>query len=276
MEQIRYNVSRPQRLLLFVCITLVCFLAGAVMVYFIGSTTTPRVRIGTVVQDVVCFAMPAIATAVLVTRRPADLLLIRRPQAAVAVLMLATVIFAVPAMNALVEWNASLPLPDAWRARSEMQQEAVMLLFGGSGPGSLVAAVLIVGLMAPLTEELLFRGCLQRLLGGMINRHAAVWIAAAVFSLAHFDMSGFIPRMLLGACFGYGMLWSGSLWTAVACHALNNCMAVTAMWLEAGGNAAGESMQTFGAGSVSLIVASVIICAALLRRAWTARDKAIA
>lgn len=276
MEQIRYNVSRPQRLLLFVCVTLVCFLAGAVMVYFIGSTTTPRVRIGTVVQDVVCFAMPAIATAVLVTRRPADLLLIRRPRAAVTVLMLATVIFAIPTINALVEWNASLPLSDAWRARSEMQQEAVMLLFGGSGPGSLVAAVLIVGLMAPLTEELLFRGCLQRLLGGMINRHAAVWIAAAVFSLAHFDMSGFIPRMLLGACFGYGMLWSGSLWTAVACHALNNCMAVTAMWLEAGGNAAGESMQTFGAGSVSLIVASVIICAALLRRAWTARDQAVA
>lgn len=276
MEQIRYNVSRPQRLLLFVCVTLVCFLTGAVMVYFIGSATTPRVRIGTVVQDVICFALPAIATAVMVTRRPADLLLIQRPQAAVMALMLATVIFAVPAMNALVEWNASLPLPEAWRAGSEMQQEAVKMLFGGSGPGSLVASILIVGLMAPLTEELLFRGCLQRLLGGMMNRHAAVWIAAAVFSLAHFDMSGFIPRLLLGACFGYGMLWSGSIWTAIACHALNNCMAVTAMWLEAGGNAAGEQMQTFGAGSVSLIVASAIICAALLRRAWSARDKAVA
>lgn len=276
MEQIRYNVSRPQRLLLFVCVTLVCFLTGAVMVYFIGSATTPRVRIGTVVQDVICFALPAIATAVMVTRRPADLLLIQRPQAAVMALMLATVIFAVPAMNALVEWNASLPLPEAWRAGSEMQQEAVKMLFGGSSPGSLVASILIVGLMAPLTEELLFRGCLQRLLGGMMNRHAAVWIAAAVFSLAHFDMSGFIPRLLLGACFGYGMLWSGSIWTAIACHALNNCMAVTAMWLEAGGNAAGEQMQTFGAGSVSLIVASAIICAALLRRAWSARDKAVA
>lgn len=276
MEQIRYNVSRPQRLLLFVCVTLVCFLTGAVMVYFIGSATTPRVRIGTVVQDVICFALPAIATAVMVTRRPADLLLIQRPQAAVMALMLATVIFAVPAMNALVEWNASLPLPEAWRSGSEMQQEAVKMLFGGSGPGSLVASILIVGLMAPLTEELLFRGCLQRLLGGMMNRHAAVWIAAAVFSLAHFDMSGFIPRLLLGACFGYGMLWSGSIWTAIACHALNNCMAVTARWLEAGGNAAGEQMQTFGAGSVSLIVASAIICAALLRRAWSARDKAVA
>lgn len=275
MEQIRYNVSRPQRLLLFVCVTLVCFLTGAVMVYFIGSATTPRVRIGTVVQDVICFALPAIATAVMVTRRPADLLLIRRPQSAVMALMLATVIFAVPAMNALVEWNAALPLPEAWRAGSEMQQEAVKMLFGGSGPGSLVASILIVGLMAPLTEELLFRGCLQRLLGGMMNRHAAVWIAAAVFSLAHFDMSGFIPRLLLGACFGYGMLWSGSIWTAIACHALNNCMAVTAMWLEAGGNTAGEQMQTFGAGSVSLIVASAIICAALLRRAWSARDKAV-
>ncbi|MDE7236909.1 MAG: CPBP family intramembrane metalloprotease, partial [Paramuribaculum sp.] len=85
-----------------------------------------------------------------------------------------------------------------------------------------------------------------------------VWIAANVFSLAHFDMSGFVPRLLLGACFGYGMLWSGSLWTAVACHALNNCMAVTAMWLEEGGNAAGEQIQSFGAGSVSLIVASSI------------------
>ena len=50
----------------------------------------------------------------------------------------------------------------------------------------------------------LFRGALQKmLLGPGVNRHGAVWLAALVFSIMHFQPFGFIPRLLLGAFFGY-------------------------------------------------------------------------
>lgn len=47
----------------------------------------------------------------------------------------------------------------------------------------------------------------------------------------HGQMVGFIPRTLLGAFFGYAMTWTGSLWTAIACHALNNALALTLLIL---------------------------------------------
>jgi membrane protease YdiL (CAAX protease family) len=37
---------------------------------------------------------------------------------------------------------------------------------------------------------------------------------------------GFIPRMLLGAVFGYLVIYSGSIWAAVLAHFVNNSLAV--------------------------------------------------
>ncbi len=272
MENIRFNVGRGQRLVLFFCVAFVCLLAASVLVYFIGNATTPKVRVGAVLQDVIAFAMPAIIVPVLVTRRPADLLMIHKPRLSVAVLSVMALIVAMPALNALVEWNGSLPLPESAFSDAEAQKKVITTLFGGSGAGSLVAALLIVGLMAPLTEELLFRGCLQRILASVTGRDAAIWIAAAIFSLMHFDLTGFFPRLMLGVIFGYAMIWSGSLWTAVVCHAVNNCMAVIAMWLEMRGDEMGSEMQTVGASNVTLILLS---CTAFGFLMWMAFRRSV-
>lgn len=272
MENIRFNVGRGQRLVLFFCVAFVCLLAASVLVFVLGNGTTPKVRIGAVLQDVIAFAVPAIIVAVLVTRRPDDLLLIRRPRMQVAVYMVMALVVAMPALNAIVEWNASLPLPESVFADAEQQKKVIETLFGGASVGSLTAAILIIGLMAPLTEELLFRGCLQRILASVAGRDVAVWIAAAIFSLMHFDLTGFFPRLILGVIFGYGMIWSGSLWTAVVCHAVNNCLAVIAMWLEMKGNEVGAEMQTVGASNITLILLSCTSFAFLM---WMARRNGV-
>lgn len=271
MEKLRFTVGRPQRLVLFVCTVVAGLFLSAVAALLLGQDTAPRVRIVTVIQDLLGFMVPAVVTAVLVTRRPADLLMIARPRMAVVLLMMLALVAAVPAMNFLVEWNASLPLPEAWHKAGAEQQKMVHLLFGDATAGSLVMALMIIGVMAPLTEEFLFRGCLQRLFGSMMNHHLAVWLAAAVFSLAHFDMGGFFPRWLLGACFGYAMIWSGSVWSSVACHALNNGLAVVAMWLQMRGSAVGTEMQTCGYDSPWLVAGSTAATAMIICMAWRSR-----
>ncbi len=50
MENIRFNVGRGQRLLLFVCVATLCLLVTAVLVYIIGTDTTPKARIGAVLH----------------------------------------------------------------------------------------------------------------------------------------------------------------------------------------------------------------------------------
>lgn len=271
MENIRFTVGRPGRLLLFVCTVVAGLFLSGVIALMLGYDSTPKARIAAVAQDLLGFALPAVVTAVIVTRRPADLMMIAFPKPVTMLLMLAALLAAVPAMNAVVEWNASLPLPESWLEATRAQQEMVAKLFGEPTDRSLLMTILIVGLMAPLTEELLFRGCLQRLFGSMMNRHVAVWLAAAVFSLFHFDMSGFLPRLLLGAIFGYAMIWSGSVWSAVACHALNNCLAVVAMWLQMRGQALGDDMQSFGASNPVMATGSAALTALLLFIAWRSR-----
>lgn len=275
MEKICFTVSRLRRLLLFMCMSVAGMMGAAVLIMLVGDATTPRVRIATVIQDVVGFVFPAVATAVMVTRRPADLLMLHTPAGRPAVASLLAMLAVIPAINWLVEWNAALPMPREWAEMAAESNARVSLLFGGAGPGSLVAALLIIGIMAPVAEELLFRGCLQRLLGSVTGTHAAIWITAALFSLVHLDMGGFVPRMALGVIFGYVMVWSGSVWTAVGCHAINNCLAVVAMWLKAASHPAGPEMMTFGADSIALTAASTVIASLLLAYAWRHRCAAV-
>ena len=119
----------------------------------------------------------------------------------------------------------------------------------------LIASVVCVGLLTGLGEEMFFRGALQRICcDGMRRRHLAVWTAAFVFSTLHFQFFGFVPRLVLGAFFGYAYLWSGSLWVPVIGHAFNNSAVVAFMWM---GNNSIDAASMGEAGSQSAVVAIV-------------------
>ena len=81
------------------------------------------------------------------------------------------------------------------------------------------------------SEEFLFRGFLTRLISKRFRHHATIWIIAVIFSFIHFQFLGFIPRMLLGALFGYMAWWSGTLWTAVLAHIVNNTLVIVASFI---------------------------------------------
>lgn len=237
-------LSTPMRVALLLCITFVCFflmsVLSGVMTSWGASVTTPKLRILTMIQDVLVFIVPAIATALMVTRVPARLLCINnnvRP--ATIILALLTLVASIPAMNMIISWNASLHLPESmasietWmRASENTAGNSIKLVLGGTGVGDLIMSILIVGVAAGFSEELYFRGALQRLLGGgMLGRHGAVWIAALIFSIFHFQFFGFVPRVLLGAFFGYLLLWSGCLWLPMLTHIANNTLYVITNWM---------------------------------------------
>ena len=122
-------------------------------------------------------------------------------------------------MNRLVAWNESIHLPSSWsglesvlRDSENAAQAMVQQIMGGSTVWDLIAAILIVGVLTGIAEELFFRGALQRLLQSKFgNKHLAIWSAAFIFSAVHLQFFGFFPRLLMGAYFGYLVVWSGSL-----------------------------------------------------------------
>ncbi len=78
MSNLQFNVGVSKRFMLFICASVICMILGSVIVQIIlhGGMTTPRVRIATVFQDITFFILPAIVTAVIVCRQPADFLMI--------------------------------------------------------------------------------------------------------------------------------------------------------------------------------------------------------
>lgn len=239
-KELNFTVGAGKRMVLFICITVICVLLTSVMTGIIthSGQTTVRLRIATVIQDIFMFIVPSVVTAMMICRRPAEFLQIdRRPTLWLCVLVISTVIAAVPAMNVIIKWNASLHLPDSMAHAEQLMRAAedkaaifTHTLIGGTGTGSLIMALLIVGVLAAFSEEIFFRGTLQRLfLTSGVRIHLAVWITAIIFSAIHVQFFGFIPRLLLGAFFGYVVAWSGNLWLGVLAHFTNNALAAIAM-----------------------------------------------
>ena len=270
-ENIRFNVAPLQRGLLLVFITILCYIVSAVISAIIlhkGLTGT-RVCLTTITQDIIVFILPALATAMFITRRPADFLSIRRvPAVATVALVCLALVLAIPFMNLVISWNANIVFPEwaagaaEWmRTMEDAANATLMTIVDGQSIMSLIILILTVGIFAGFSEELFFRGCLQRLMiTARVNPHVAIWLTAILFSAIHMQFFGFVPRMLLGALFGYLAWWSGSVWTAVAAHIFNNIMAAVTMWMKAR-DASSEivRLESFGANDILAAAVSLLI-----------------
>jgi len=228
-------------------------------------------RISAVLQDLIVFIVPAVAMAVLVTRLPARFLCIERgPSARTALLACIVLLVAMPALNMLIAWNESISLPSSMseietsmREAELASREQIAMLLGGDSAGGLILAILIVGVMAALAEELFFRGAFQRLLStGGVNVHLAVFLVAFVFSAMHFQFYGFLGRLLLGMYFGYLLVWSRCLWIPIIVHVFNNTVYIIAnRGIDTTTLGTRSTLDNFGVDTVGIVIASVLLAA---------------
>jgi Predicted metal-dependent membrane protease len=134
----------------------------------------------------------------------------------------------------LVYLNAQLELPgflselEAWmRSMEDQLMEMTMFLTDFQSVSELLVGLLVIGVLAGLGEEVFFRGVVQpkmHLYTG--SHHWGIWITAFIFSAIHMQFYGFLPRMFLGALFGYLYVYSGSIWYPIIAHILNNSFTV--------------------------------------------------
>lgn len=231
------------------------------------------IRIAAVLQDLMVFILPAIATAMLVTRLPARLLAVdRRPSLKLTAIALLTLICSIPAMNLVIEWNKNWHLPESmavaetfFRSLEDGAKATTDTLINGASIPSLILSILIVGMLAGFSEELFFRGALMRILGfTKVNKHVVIWLVAFIFSAFHLQLFGFVPRLLLGAFFGYLLWWSGSLWIPVIVHIVNNTIVVVATYVSANSSAGNSSLDTFGSNLADPLAVAAVIVSILL------------
>lgn len=90
--------------------------------------------------------------------------------------------------------------------------------------------VVSMALLAPIVEELMFRGAIQ---GYLMRRCSNAWtgiiVTALVFGAIHMNPQQVVYAALLGIIFGWIYYRTRSLLTVIAGHVLNNSVAVASM-----------------------------------------------
>lgn len=260
-------------LVLLFSLFLFMLIAVSLITQLLGSltdNTAAILRISSVLQNVLVFILPAVATTMLSTRFPATLLAIDKfPSGKFILLSIAVLIVSIPLMNSIIDWNQNITLPDSFSQFNDYMQQlekgaekAVSDITGGNTVGTLIMSILIVGIFTGLGEEIFFRGGLMRLFSCIkgMSPHVAIWLTAFLFSALHMQFLGFVPRMLLGVFFGYLTFWSGSLWLPIMIHALNNSILVTTDWINnRGGSQIDVNSIGLGDNALVLNIASIIL-----------------
>ena len=211
------------------------------MVYGIHADITQypdMMRLMQLLSAIGTFLFPAMALAWTCSNNPKEYLSIGgMPKGQILLLTLVSVFLLSPTISLTGMLNKQMELPsfmepvESWmRAQEETAEQLTLLLLAGKGIMTLLFNLLVIAVAAGITEEFLFRGALQRVIGGWTrNHHIVIWSAAILFSAFHMQFFGFLPRILLGAYFGYLLYWSRNIWIPVFAHFANNAFAVIGM-----------------------------------------------
>jgi membrane protease YdiL (CAAX protease family) len=134
-------------------------------------------------------------------------------------------------LNRLIDF--SILGPDISKTILEKERELATLtkfLVSAKTLPEFLLLFFVVSVIAAVGEELFFRGIIQNiLLKTSQNPHVAIWGTAFLFGFIHFQFQTMIPRVLLGALFGYVYFWSGNLYLAIAGHFINNFVEAVGM-----------------------------------------------
>ena len=181
-----------------------------------------------------------------------------------------------PVTNQLTRWNEAMSFGGVFEKLEEylkMLEETAAAttekMLNVDTIGGLLLNLLVIALIPAVGEELTFRGVLQQ---GLMRRvkspHVAILLSAAIFSFIHFQFYGFLPRMFLGILLGYMFYITGSLWTSIAMHFVNNGTAVVLYYLNNKG-IIDIDPEHFGEMQYSwLITISFVVTAALIGWCW--------
>ncbi len=116
------------------------------------------------------------------------------------------------------------------KTTDDLGEYAEALTDRASTPVDVILLVLIVGVMAPVFEEIFYRGLLQRaLLKRGLPPVVAIGATAAFFGATHFQLLQLPGLILAGLVFGVLAHRSGRLGPAIAAHVTFNMVTVIAL-----------------------------------------------
>lgn len=184
--------------------------AMSVATFYLLSSVIPR-SVALIACQLTLVAIPVIATRA--TGKPLAAIGLRRPH----------VVFVVGAtLVGLTAWYLNMRLV-LWLDPPAQEIHQLQVLVDEA---PLWQAILLLAILPPICEEILFRGTLARGLATRLPGWLAVTLAAMLFSAYHLSLVQALPTLTLGLALGLFALRADSVVPAIIGHVLNNGIAV--------------------------------------------------
>lgn len=142
-------------------------------------------------------------------------------------LMLLPVIWA-----ASLIWTGILSIFEAAGVIDELAPQQLITLFqGGGDPLAIALLVICAVVMAPIVEEVIFRGCIYRFLKSQSSLLTAQIISGCVFASMHANLLSFVPLVVVGVVLARVYEKTGHLMVAIWFHAFFNAFSLLMLFL---------------------------------------------
>lgn len=88
--------------------------------------------------------------------------------------------------------------------------------------GNVWLAFIGIGIIAPIIEEIIFRGLIFRELEKVMSLNAVIVVQGLLFGLFHMNITQGAYASVLGIVLGLLLVWTRSIWTPIIVHLVNN------------------------------------------------------
>lgn len=120
-------------------------------------------------------------------------------------------------------WNFVIKIWNNFGIILPLKRQELVDLFTQSDSKPLIYTIIIFGtIIAPITEELIFRGAIYRFLKSKISPLLALSISALVFAWVHCNILSFLPLLLIGLLLARSYEKTGHILTPIVFHSLFN------------------------------------------------------
>ncbi|AGA68782.1 putative metal-dependent membrane protease [Desulfitobacterium dichloroeliminans LMG P-21439] len=111
-------------------------------------------------------------------------------------------------------------------------QSFTLVLVGAQYDWQLILLILLGGVIAPIKEEVFFRGLFYPPFRQEYGRGKGILFTAGLFALLHFDVVRFLPLLVGGVVLTWLYEKSGSLWPSIIAHGTWNTLMALMVWIQ--------------------------------------------
>ncbi|MDI6765647.1 MAG: type II CAAX endopeptidase family protein [Bacteroidota bacterium] len=224
---------------LMVIFVLYQIVGGALTLLIFGLKPTVEnitgFRLATGISQIIFILIPSLLLVRLASITPKEYIRWKLPTLQTFVVPMIGIFSLQQMLQIYLIFQERLPLPDELQSMMEkfkqLFEELYKLIVASTSIPELFWVIFIVALIPAISEEILFRGLVQRSIEKSLTPMRGVIITGIIFGAYHLNPFSFIPLVIIGIYLGYITMRSGSIWVAIGAHFYNNLFACISMFL---------------------------------------------